>query len=89
MPLWFKPNVPIARLLAVYRSPERFGREYWFKVCPLRMALFHAVVGHTAFVYPHLPGRARTYASRLYMKDMKKAENRMEETGNWSEKENI
>lgn len=83
MPLWFKPNAPIARLLTVYWLPERFRREYGFRISPLKTAMFHGVVSHVAFWYPHLPKSWRTAPSRFYMRDMKKAVKRIEKTGNW------
>lgn len=86
MPLWFRPNAPVARLLTVYWLPERFRAEYGFKISPLRTALFHKVVAYTALVYPHLPHRWRTWPSRFYMRDMKKAVMRIEESGSWEEK---
>lgn len=86
MPLWFKPNAPIARLLTVYWLPERFRREYGFKITPLRTAMFHKFVAYTALVYPHLPVKVRTWPSRFYMRDMRKAVKRIEESGNWDDK---
>lgn len=87
MPLWFKPNAPIARLLTVYWLPERFRSEYGFKISPLKTAMYHKVVAYTALIYPNLPKKIRTAPSRFYMKDMKKAVERIEATGSWAEGE--
>jgi uncharacterized protein (DUF2236 family) len=91
MPLWFKPNAPIARLLTTYWLPERFRREYNFSVSPLKTAMFHGIVGHVAFWYPNIPKKLRSAPSKYYMKDMKKAVQRIEKTGNWrgAEKEKL
>jgi len=83
MPLLLKPQMPIARLLTIHWLPERFQREYKLKITPLNTALFHFIVGYVALVYPHLPKKLRTYPSRFYMKDMKKAVKRVQETGSW------
>ncbi|KAI0019862.1 hypothetical protein F4780DRAFT_397531 [Xylariomycetidae sp. FL0641] len=85
MPLWARPNMPIARLLTVHWLPERFQREFGLKVTPLNTAMYHFVVGYTALLYPRLPKRVRTYPSRMYMKDLKKAVKQIEETGSWSQ----
>ncbi|KAI1814567.1 hypothetical protein GGS20DRAFT_403689 [Poronia punctata] len=84
MPLLLKPQMPIARLLTMHWLPERFQREYGLKITPLNSAMFHFIVGYVALVYPYLPKRLRTYPSRWYMKDMKKAVKRVQETGTWS-----
>ncbi|KAI8631710.1 hypothetical protein F5Y19DRAFT_402474 [Xylariaceae sp. FL1651] len=83
MPLLVRPQMPVARLLTIHWLPERFQREFELKITPLNTALFHFVVGSVALVYPHLPMKLRTYPSRLYMKDMKKAVKKIEETGSW------
>ncbi|KAI1871130.1 hypothetical protein JX265_006170 [Neoarthrinium moseri] len=83
LPLWLRPQAPIARLLTIHWLPERFQREYGLKTTPLNTAMYHFVVGYTALVYPHLPRSLRQLPSKLYMKDMKKAVQRIEETGTW------
>ncbi|KAI3320931.1 hypothetical protein HD806DRAFT_537995 [Xylariaceae sp. AK1471] len=87
MPLLLRPQMPVARLLTVHWLPERFQREFGLKVTPLNTALFHFVVGNVALVYLHLPMKLRTYPSRFYLKDMKKAVKRIEETGSWNKPE--
>ncbi|KAI1339199.1 hypothetical protein F5Y15DRAFT_423900 [Xylariaceae sp. FL0016] len=88
MPVYMKPNMPIARLLTIQWLPERLQREFGFKekITPLNTALYHVVVGYVALLYPHLPKAIRTYPSRMYLRDMKKAVAQIEKTGSWSEK---
>ena len=86
MPLWALPNLPVARLLSINWLPERFQREFGFKVTPFKQSMFHFVAGGVAFWYPKLPRALREAPSRYYMKDMKKAVKRLEETGTWYDK---
>jgi uncharacterized protein (DUF2236 family) len=83
LPLWIRPQAPIARLLTIHWLPERFQREYALKITPLNTAMYHFVVGYIALIYPHLPNKLRRMPSRYYLKDMKKAVKRIEETGTW------
>ncbi|ETS75114.1 hypothetical protein PFICI_13598 [Pestalotiopsis fici W106-1] len=83
LPLWLKPQAPVARLLTIHWMPERLQREYGLTVTPLNKAMYHFVVGYTALVYPHLPKSLKQLPSKMYMKDMKKAVKRIEETGTW------
>jgi uncharacterized protein (DUF2236 family) len=86
MPLWAIPNLPIARLLTIHWLPERLQREYGFKITPLNTSLYHTVVANVAFWYPKLPMKLRELPSRIYMKDMKKSVERIEQTGTWYDK---
>lgn len=83
VPLWLKVNSPIARLLTVHWLPERFQREFGFKVTPLSTGMFHLVVGYVAIVYPHVPKKWKGRPSRVYIKDMKEAVKKIDETGDW------
>lgn len=83
MPLWAKPNLPVARLLTIHWLPERLRLEYGFKVSSLNTTMYNFTVKNVAFWYPKLPKAIRTYPSKYYMKDMKKAVQRIEETGTW------
>ncbi|KAI4597222.1 hypothetical protein KJ359_004735 [Pestalotiopsis sp. 9143b] len=83
LPLWLKPQAPVARLLTIHWLPERFQREYGLSVTPLNKAMYHFIVGYTALVYPHLPRSLKQLPSKMYIKDMKKAVKRIEETGTW------
>lgn len=83
MPLVMRPTLPIARNLTRHWLSERLQREYGLKVTPWNKAMFHSVVAGTALVYPYLPRRVKEIPSRMYVKDMKKAVKRIEETGSW------
>jgi uncharacterized protein (DUF2236 family) len=83
LPLWLKPQAPVARLLTIHWLPERLQTEYGLHTTPLNTAAYHFVVGYTALVYPHLPKSLKQLPSKMYMKDMKKAVKRIEETGTW------
>jgi hypothetical protein len=48
--------------------------------------MYHFIVAYVAAVYPHMPRKLKQAPSRFYMKDMKKAVKRIEETGEWDEK---
>jgi len=85
MPVWSWPNLPVARLLTIHWLPERLQREYGFEITPLNTCMYHFLVGYIAFWYPKLPRAIREYPSRYYIKDMKKAVQRIEETGTWYE----
>ncbi|KAH8682053.1 hypothetical protein BX600DRAFT_505677 [Xylariales sp. PMI_506] len=87
LPLWLRPSTPIARLLTIHWLPERLQREYNIKITPFNTLMYHFVVGNTALVYPYLPKSLKTYPSKMYIKDMKKAVKRIEETGTWYKKE--
>lgn len=83
MPLWAKPNLPIARLMTIHWLPERFQKEFDLKVTPLNTGIYHFIAGNVAFWYPKLPKAVREYPSKYYVKDLKKAVQRIEETGTW------
>lgn len=83
VPLWMRASAPAARLLTVHWLPERFQREYGFKVSPLRTGAFHLLAGYVAVVYPLLPRRLKGKPGRVYLADMKKAVKAIEETGDW------
>lgn len=84
MPLLLRPALPIARLLTSHWMPERLQREYRLQITPLNKSMYHFIVGYTALVYPHLPRSWKQIPSKLYMKDMRKAVKRIEDTGTWS-----
>lgn len=83
VPLWFKANAPVARLLTIHWLPERFQREFGYKVSPLSTGMFHLVAGYVAVVWPHVPKRWKSKPSKFYIKDMKKSVQKIEETGDW------
>jgi uncharacterized protein (DUF2236 family) len=83
LPLWLRPSAPVARLLTIHWLPERFQREYDIKITPFNTAMYHFVVGYTSLVYPYLPKKLKQLPSKMYMKDLKKAVKRIEETGTW------
>lgn len=83
IPLWLKPMGPTARLLTIQWLPERMQREYGLKTGGLRLPMYHFLVGYVALVYPRLPWKVRRFPSKMYMKDMRKAVKRVEETGTW------
>lgn len=83
MPLLSRPSLPFARLLTIHWLPERFQREYNLKVTPFNTSVYHFIVGNVAFWYPKIPKSIRNYPSKYYMKDMKKAVERIEKTGTW------
>ncbi|KXJ90440.1 hypothetical protein Micbo1qcDRAFT_120274 [Microdochium bolleyi] len=83
MPLWLRPTLPIARLLTMHWLPERLQQEYNLRTTPLNTAMFHTVVAWTALLYPKLPQSLKQVPTKWYIKDMKKAVKRIEETGTW------
>lgn len=83
IPLIFKPIIPFARLLTIYWLPERLTREYGFKTSSTRLAMYHFTAGYLALVYPMVPKRIKSYPSRYYRKDLKKAVKQIQEKGTW------
>lgn len=83
MPLWSKPNLPIARLMTTHWLPERLQQEFDLKVTPLNTSIYHFIAGNIAFWYPKLPRAVREYPTKYYIRDMKKAVQRIKETGSW------
>jgi uncharacterized protein (DUF2236 family) len=86
IPFFMKPLSPTMRLLTKHWMPERLAREYGFKETPFKIGMYHLIVGYTAMVYPHLPRRLKSWPGRYYMKDLKKAVKRIQETGSWEKK---
>jgi len=84
IPIFLKPLGPTARLLTSAWLPERMQREYGLEVRGFKLGMYHFTAGYLAVVYPHLPRRLKTLPSKMYMKDMRKAVKRIEETGSWS-----
>lgn len=83
LPLWLRVNAPAARMLTIHWLPERFQREFGFKITPLNTAGFHMVAGSLALLYPRLPKRLRAKPSKFYIADMKKAVDVIDRTGDW------
>jgi uncharacterized protein (DUF2236 family) len=83
MPLWYHPAAPIARVLTTHWLPERFQREYGMKTTAWNTGMYHFIVGYTAVMWPLIPAKLRHMTSNAYMKDMKQAVKRIEETGRW------
>lgn len=72
--------------LTINWLPVRLRREYGFTKGKVRRGAYKAVVGYTKVVYPLVPRALKTLPSRLYMKDMRKAVKRVEETGSWKKR---
>lgn len=83
IPLAIKPVSPVARLLTTYWLPERLCREYRLTITPFKTAMYHFIVGYIALTYPHLPRKIKTFPSKYYMKDLRQALKRIEQTGTW------
>ncbi|KAH7029577.1 uncharacterized protein B0I36DRAFT_375033 [Microdochium trichocladiopsis] len=83
MPVYLLPSLPIARVLTMHWLPERLQREYNLKITSLNTAVFRTFVTSTAFVYPMIPRAIKSIPAKWYIKDMKKAVKRIEETGSW------
>ncbi|KAL4898343.1 hypothetical protein BDV59DRAFT_197266 [Aspergillus ambiguus] len=83
LPLWMTMISPLARLVTVNWLPERLARDYGMKPSIMSRALYYNFVLTTRIVYPLLPVGVKQQQHRMYLKDLKKAVDRVKETGHW------
>lgn len=83
IPVVLVPLGPVARCLTVNWLPERLRVAYGLGNGRASRLAYKGIVGYTKVVYPLVPRALKTLPSRLYMKDMRKAVKRVEETGSW------
>lgn len=77
-------TLPVARVLTVNWLPERLAREYNLQPTLLNQATYVAFVAWVRAVYPMLPMAWRGRRHVEYMEDLKKAVQRIHETGHWA-----
>ncbi|KAI9148381.1 hypothetical protein HJFPF1_12212 [Paramyrothecium foliicola] len=85
MPWWYYPNAPTTRLLTKHWLPERLQREYHMTPTVWSTAMYHFTVGYGALVWTCVPKSLKMKPSKVYIKDMKRAVQLIEETGTWHE----
>lgn len=83
MPVWSWPQLPVARLMTTHWLPQRFRHEFGLEITPLSTGMYRFIAANVSLWYPKLPKAIREYPSRYYIRDMKKAVERIEATGTW------
>ncbi|KAL4939208.1 hypothetical protein BDV06DRAFT_214479 [Aspergillus oleicola] len=77
-------TLPVARTVTVNLLPERLAREYNLQPTLTSQAAYVAFVAWVKTVYPFLPASVRGRRHAEYMEDLKKAVERINQTGNWA-----
>ncbi|BCS17275.1 oxygenase MpaB family protein [Aspergillus puulaauensis] len=77
-------TLPVARVLTVNWLPGRLAREYNLQPTLVNQAVYVAFVAWVRAVYPMLPMAWRGRRHLEYMEDLKKAVQRVNETGHWA-----
>ncbi|KAL2862823.1 oxygenase MpaB family protein [Aspergillus lucknowensis] len=83
LPMGMAWTLPLARILTVNWLPERLRREYNLYPTLASQAAYLAIVAWTRTVYPVLPVALRGRRHQIYMEDLKKAVERINQTGHW------
>lgn len=83
LPLRMRMLSPVSRLVTVHILPERLAKEYGLEQNMLSRAVFQGVTKTMSVTYPWLPSNMRQALHQMYMEDMKKAVQTINDTGHW------
>ncbi|KAL4868011.1 hypothetical protein BDV12DRAFT_209459 [Aspergillus spectabilis] len=84
LPMSMAATLPVARLVTVNWLPERLAREYNLQPGLASQAAYVAFVAWVRAVYPVLPEAVRGRRHREYMEDLRRAVEKIQETGHWA-----
>lgn len=83
LPLSVAASMPLARIITVNWLPERLAQEYDLHPTPASRVAYQAFVASTRLMYPWLPQSIKQRQHDFYMEDLKKAVQRIKQTGHW------
>ncbi|KAL3447142.1 hypothetical protein BJX65DRAFT_318253 [Aspergillus insuetus] len=84
LPMSMAWSLPLARVVTVNWLPERLRREYNLHPTLASQAAYLGIVAWTRTVYPFLPEGIRGRRHAMYMEDLKKAVQKIKDTGHWA-----
>lgn len=84
LPLWMVFMSPFARLITTNWLPERLATGYRLQPSTVSRILYRYVVLSVRIMYPIIPNGLKQRQHRIHMEDLKKAVNRIMETGHWA-----
>ncbi|KAL2820149.1 hypothetical protein BDW59DRAFT_181517 [Aspergillus cavernicola] len=84
LPMGMAWMLPLARVVTVNWLPERLAREYRLQPTLGSQVAYVGLVAWTRLTYPVLPAALKGRRHQMYMEDLKKAVQRIQQTGHWA-----
>lgn len=84
LPLAMSASMPLARVVTMNWLPERLAVEYDLRPTLATQVAYQGFVSWTRLMYPFIPQYLRQRQHDMYVEDMKKAVEKIGQTGHWA-----